>query len=116
MGRVFENRLLTRILGPKRDEMIGNWRKLHSEEHHDLCSLPRTSIIRMIKPRMMRCPGHVVRMGEKRNVYRILVEKPEENRPLGRVRRRWVDNIEMEFREIDWGGVNWIDLGQDRNQ
>jgi hypothetical protein len=92
---VFENRVLRRIFGPKRDEVTGEWRKLHNEELRDLCSSP--SIIRIIKSRRMRWAGHVERMGEKRNAYRLLVGKPEGKRPLGRPRRRWVDNIRMDL-------------------
>jgi hypothetical protein len=73
--RVFENRVLRRLFGPKRDGVTGEWRKLHNEEFRDLCSSP--SIIRIIKSRRMRCTGHVARMGEKRNTYRLLVGKPE---------------------------------------
>jgi hypothetical protein len=83
---VFENRVLRRIFGPKRDEMTGEWRKLHNEELRDLYSSP--SIIRIIKSRRMRLPGNVAQMGEKRNAYRLLVGKPEGKRPLGRPRRR----------------------------
>jgi hypothetical protein len=89
-------RVLRRIFGPKRDEVKGDWRKLHNEELHNLYSSP--NIIRMIKSRKMRWAGHVARMGEKRNAYRILVEKPEGKRPLGRSRRRWVDNIKIHLR------------------
>jgi hypothetical protein len=110
--RVFENRAL-RIFGPKRDVVTGCWRKLHNEELHNLYCLP--SIIKMIQSRMMRTV-HVARMGEKRNAYRILVTKPEGKRPLGRPRHRWVDNINMDLREIEWGGMDWIDLAQDRNK
>jgi hypothetical protein len=74
------------------------------------------SIIRMIKSRRMRLAGHVARMGENRNAYRILVGKPGGKRPLGRPRRRWVDNIKMDLREIGWDGLDWIDLAQDRDQ
>jgi hypothetical protein len=70
----------------------------------------------MIKSRRMRWEGHVARMGEKINAYRIFVGKPEGKRPLGRPRRRWVDNIKMDLREIGWDGVDWIDLAQDRDQ
>jgi hypothetical protein len=80
--RVFENRVLRRIFGPKREEVTGEWRKLHNEELHNLYSSP--NIIRMIKSRRMRWAGQVARMGEKRNAYRILVGKPEGRRPLGR--------------------------------
>jgi hypothetical protein len=95
---VFENRVLRRMFGPKRDEVTGGWRKLHNEELHNLYSSP--SIIRMIKSRRMRLAGHVARMGEKRTGYSILVRNPEGKRPLGRPRRRWVDNIKMDPREI----------------
>jgi hypothetical protein len=93
---VFENRVLRRIFGQKRDEVTGGWRKLHNEELHNLYSSP--SIIRMIKSRRMRWAGNVARMGAKRNPYRILVGKPEGKIPLGRPRRRWVDNITMDLR------------------
>jgi hypothetical protein len=88
---VFENRVLRRIFGPKRDDVAGDWRKLHNEELHNLYSSP--NIIRMTKSRRMRWAGHVARMGETRNAYRNLVGKPKGNTPLGRPRRRWVDNI-----------------------
>jgi hypothetical protein len=111
---VFENRVLRRIFGPKRDEVTGGWRKLHNKELRDLYSLP--SIIRIIKSRRMRWAGHVVRMGEKRNMYRLLVGKPEGKRPLGRPRHRWADNIRMDLGEVGWGDVDWIGLAQDRNK
>jgi hypothetical protein len=112
--RIFEDRLLRRIFEPKRDEVTGDWRKLHNGELRNLCSSP--SIIRMNKSRRMRWAGYVARMGEKRNTYRILVEKPEGKRPLGRPRSRWVDNTEMDLREIGWGGLDCIILDQDRDQ
>jgi hypothetical protein len=84
------------------------------EELHNLYSSP--SIIRTIKSRRMRWAGHVARMGEKRNAYRILLGKPEGKRPLGRSRRKWVDDIKMDLREIGWDGVDWIDIAQDRDQ
>jgi hypothetical protein len=87
---VFENRVLRRIFGPKRDEVTGGWRKLHNEELHNLYSSP--SIIRTIKSRRMRLTGHVARIEAKRNAYRIFVGKPEGKRSLGRPRRMWVDN------------------------
>jgi hypothetical protein len=99
--RVFENRVLRRIFGPKRDEVTGEWRKLHSGELHILYSSP--DVIRQIKSKRMRWAGHVARMGEGRNVYRVLVGKPEGKRPLGRPRRRWEDGIELDVREIGWG-------------
>ena len=85
--RVFENRVLRRIIGPKWDEITGEWRKLHNEELNDLYSSP--NIVRMIKSRRMRWVGHVARMGEGRGVYRVLVGKPEGESPLGRPRCRW---------------------------
>jgi hypothetical protein len=102
--RVFENMLLRRIFGPRIDEVTGEWRKLHNEELHDLYFSP--SIIRIMKFRRMRSMGHVARMGKKRNAYRLLVGKPEEKRPLGRPRRRWVDNIRdrLERCGLDWSG------------
>jgi hypothetical protein len=97
--RVFENRVLRTIFGPKRDEVTGEWGKLHNEELHELYYSP--SNIRIIKSRR-RWAGHVARMGEKRNSYRLLVGK----RPLGRPERRWVDNIRMGLVELGWGDVN----------
>jgi hypothetical protein len=112
--RVFENRVLRRIFGPKRDHVTRDWRKLHNEEIHNLYSSP--NIIRMIKSRRMRWGGHVARMGETRNAYRILVGKPEGKRPLGRPKRMWVDNIKMDLGEIGRDGMDWIELAQDRDQ
>jgi hypothetical protein len=102
--RVFENRVLRGICGPKRDEVIGDWRKLHNEELHNLYCSP--SIIRMIKSSRIKWAGHVACMGEKRNAYRILVGKSEGTRPLGKHRRTWEDNIKMDLREIGWGGMD----------
>jgi hypothetical protein len=96
--RVFENRVLRRIFEPKRDEVTGGWRKLHNEELRGLYSSP--GIVRVIKARRMRWAGHVARMGEVRGAYNILVGRPEGRRPLGRPRRRWVDNIRMDLREV----------------
>jgi hypothetical protein len=109
---VFENRVLRRIFGPKRDRVTGGWRKLHNEMLHNLYSSP--SIIRIIMSRRMRWAGHVARMGEKRNVYRLLVRKPEGKRPLGRLRRRWINNIKMYLLEIGLNVVDWIGLAEDR--
>jgi hypothetical protein len=95
---VFENGVLRRIFAPKRDQVTGDWRKLHNEELHNLYSSP--SIIRMIKPTRMRLAGHVVQMGKKRKACRILVGKLEGKRPLGRPRRRWVDNAKMGLEDI----------------
>jgi hypothetical protein len=111
--RVFENRVLWRILGPRGDEVTGGWRKLHNEELHGLCSSP--SIIRVIKAKRMRWVGHVARMGEVRGVYNILVGRPEGRSPLGRPRRRWEDNIKMDLREIGFGDVDLIHWAQDRD-
>jgi hypothetical protein len=111
---VFENRVLRRIFGPKRDEVTVEWRKLHNEELHELYS--SRSISRIIKARRMRWAGHVVRMGENRNAYRLLVGKPEGMRPLGRPKRRRVDNIKMDLVEVGWGDVDWIGLAQDRDR
>jgi hypothetical protein len=112
--RVFENWILRRIFGPNRDEVTGEWRKLHNEEFHILYS--STNIIRQIESRRMRWAGHVARMGEERNVYKVLMGKPEVKRPLGRPRRRWEDGIRMDLREIGWGSVDWIQLAQDRDR
>jgi hypothetical protein len=89
--------VLRRIFGPKREEETGGWRKLHNEELHNLYSSP--SIIKIIKSSRMRWTGRVTRMG-RRGLHMILVRKPEGNEPLGRPRRKWVDNIRMELREI----------------
>jgi hypothetical protein len=110
---MFENRVLRRIFGPKREE-DGSWRKLHNDELHDLYSSP--NIVRVIKSRRMRWARNVARMGKGRSVYRILVGRPEGKTPLGRPRRRWEDNIKMDLREVGIDGVNWIQLAQDRVQ
>jgi hypothetical protein len=99
--RVFKDRVLRRIFGPKRDEVTGEWRKLHNEELHDLYSSP--SIIIMIKLKKIRRAENVPRIGEKRNAYRLLVGKLEGRRQLGRSRRTWLDNIGMDF-FIVWMG------------
>ena len=96
--RVFENRVLRRIFGPRRDEITGEWRKLHNEELNDLYASP--NFVRVIKSRRMGRAGHVARMGERRGLYRVLVGKPEGKRPLGRPRRRWEDNIKMDLQEV----------------
>jgi hypothetical protein len=112
--RMFENRVLRTIFGPKRDELTREWRKLHNEELHDLYSYP--SIIRIMKARRMSCAEYEAQRGETRYAYRLLVGKPERRRPLGRQRRRWVDNIRMNLVEVGWGGVDWIGLAQDRDK
>jgi hypothetical protein len=111
---VFENRVLRRIFGPKRDEVTGEWRKLRNEELRDLYSSP--SIIRIINSRSMRWAGHAARMGENRNSYRLFVGKPDGKRPLGKPRRRLVDNIRMDLGEVGWSDVDWIGLARDRNR
>jgi hypothetical protein len=100
--RVFENRVLRSVFGSKRDEVTGEWRKLHNEELNDLYSLP--NIVRVVKTRRMRWAGHVARMGEDRGVHRVLVGKPGGKRPWGRPRRRWEDNIKMDLQEVEGGG------------
>jgi hypothetical protein len=107
--RVFENRVLRRVFGPKKDEVTGEWRKLHNEELRDLYSLPY--IVRVVKSRRMTWVGHVARMGERRGVHRVLVRKPEGKRPLGRPRRIWEENIKMELQEVGGGG-DWLRIGQ----
>jgi hypothetical protein len=111
---VLENRVLRRIFGPKRDEVTGEWRKLHNEELNDLYSSP--TIVRVIKSIKMRWAGYVARMREARSVYSVLVEKPEGNRPLWRPRWRWEDNIKIDLQEVGCGGMVWIELAQDRDR
>jgi hypothetical protein len=101
--RVFENTVLRRIFGPKREE-DGSWIRLHNYELRSLYSSP--NIVRVITSRRMRWAGHVARMGKGRDVYRVLVGRPEGKRPLGRPRRRWEDNINMDLRETGIDGVN----------
>jgi hypothetical protein len=105
--------VLRGIFGPKSDEVMGEWRKLHSGELHNLYS--SLDITRQIKTRRMRGAGHVTWMGEGRNVYRVLMGKPEGRRPLGIPRRRWEDGIKMDPREIGWGwgwsGLTWLRIG-----
>jgi hypothetical protein len=111
---VFENRVLRRIFGPKRDKVTGSWRKLLNEELRKLYFF--SSVTRMMKSRLVGWGGHVARMREKRSANRILVGKPEGKRSLGRPRRRWVDNIKTHLRGIGWDGMDWINLAQDRDQ
>ena len=101
---MFENGLLRRMFGPKRHEVIREWRKLHNEELNDLYPLP--NIIQVIRSRRMRWARHVACMGERRGVYRGLVGKPEGKRLLGRSWRRWEDNIKMDHQEVGCGGVD----------
>jgi len=112
--RVFENMVLRRIFGPRRDEETGEWRRLYNEELNDLYSSP--NIVRVIKSRRMRWAVHEARMVEERGMYRVLVGKPERKRPLGRPRRRWVDNIRMDLQEVGCGYMDRIGLAQDRDR
>jgi len=112
--RVFENRVLRRIFGPERDEVAGEWRKLHNEELNDLYSSP--NIVRVIKSRRMRWARHVARMRKRRGVYRVLMGKPEGKIPLGRPRHRWEDNIKMDVLEVGCGGMDFFELAQDRGR
>jgi hypothetical protein len=105
---MFEKRVLKRTFWPKGNEVTGGWRKLPNEELHDLYSSP--SIIRIIKSRRMRWAEHVTGMGEKRNVYRLLVGKPQGKRPLRKSRSRCMDNIKIHIVEIGWGWVGWTGL------
>jgi hypothetical protein len=93
--------------------MTGEWRKLHSEELHNLYTSP--DIIRQIKSRQMRWAGHVARMGEDRKLYKVLLGKPEGKRPLRRPRHRWEDGITMDLRDVGLWGMDWIQLAQDRD-
>jgi len=111
--RVFENIVLRRIFGRRRDEVAGEWRRLHNEELNDLYSSP--NIVRVIKSRRMRWAGHVARMGVARGVYGVLVGKPEGRRPLGRPRRRWADNMRTDLQEVGCVYIDWIGLAQDRD-
>ncbi|KAJ4439483.1 hypothetical protein ANN_07607, partial [Periplaneta americana] len=112
--RVFENKVLRKIFGAKRDEVTGEWRKLYNTELCALYSAP--DIIRNIKSRRLRWAGHVARMGEPRNAYRVLVGRPEGKRPLGRPRRRWEDNIKVDLRGVGYDDRKWINLAQNRGQ
>jgi len=112
--RLFENMVLRRIFGPRRDEVTGEWRRLHNEKLNDLYSSP--NIVRVIKSRRMRWAGHVACMGEERGTYRVLVGKPEGRRPLRRPRRGWVDNIRMDLQEVGCGYMDWIGLARDRDR
>ena len=106
--------MLRKVFGPKRDEVRGEWRKLHNEELTDLYSLP--NVVQLVKSRRMRWTGHVSRMGEGRGVHRVLVGKLEGKRPLGRPRRRWEDNIKMDLWEVGGGCGDWMELAQDRDR
>jgi hypothetical protein len=112
--RMFENRVLRKIFGPRRDEVTGELRKLHNEELKDLYSSP--NIVWVIKLKIMRWEGYVARMRKKRDAYRVLVGKPERKRPLGRPKRKWENNsrIKMDLREVVCGvraGSSWLRTG-----
>jgi hypothetical protein len=111
--RLFENRVLRRIFGPKTDEVAGEWRKLHNVELNGQYFLP--NIVRVIKSRRLGWAGHVARTGEGRGVYRVLVGKPEGKRRLGRPRGRWEDNVRMNLQEVGCGCEDWMVLAQDRD-
>jgi hypothetical protein len=111
--RLSKNRVLRSVFGPKRDEVTGEWKKLHNEELHILYSSP--NIIRQIRSRRMRWAGHVAHMGEETKLYRVLKGKPEGNRPLGRPRSRWEDAIRMDLGETGLKSVEWIQMAQGRD-
>jgi transcription termination factor 2 len=112
--RVFENKVLRKIFRPNRDEVTGEWRRIHNKQLYAQYSSP--NIIRVIKSRRLRWAGHVARMEETRGAYRALVVKPEGGIPFGRPRRRWENNIKMDLQEVGWGGIDWTDLAQDRDR
>ena len=105
---------MNQVFGPKRDEVIGERRKLHNEERSDLYSLPNIEWV--VKSRRMRWAGHVACMGQGRGVYRVLVGKREGKRPLGRPRHRWEDNIKIDLQEVGGGCWDWMELAQDRDR
>ena len=107
---MLENKVLREIFGAKRDKITEEWRKLHNSELNALCSSPN------IKSRRLRWAGHVARMEQSRNAYRVLLGEPEGKRPIGRSSRRWEDNIKMDFREVGCNPGHWIDFAEDRDQ
>jgi hypothetical protein len=112
--RVFENRVLKKVFGPKRDEVTGECRKLHNEELNDLYTLP--NIVWLVKSRRMRWTRHVARMGKDRGVHRMFMGKPEEKSPLGRQKGRWKDNIKIDLQEVGGSRGDWMELDQDRDR
>ena len=112
--RVFDNRVLRRVFGSKRDYVTGEWRKLHNAELSYL--YPLQNIVPVVKSRRMRCARHVARKWEGRGLHRVLVGIPEGKRPLGRPRRRWEDNIKMDLQEVGLGYGDWMEVAQDRDR
>ena len=112
--RVSLNRVLGRIFGPKRDEVTGEWRRLHNKELYALYSSP--NIIQLIKSRIMKWAGHVARMGREERWYSVLVWKLEGRRQFGKPRRTWEDNTKMNLQEVEWGVMDWIDAATDRDR
>jgi hypothetical protein len=112
--RVYENRVLRRVFGPKRDEVTGEWKKLHNEELNDRYSLP--NIVRVVKSRRMGWVGHVTRMAVERGVHRVLVGKPEGKKAMERPRLRWDDNIKTDLQKVGVGCGDWIDSAQGRDR
>ena len=111
---MFENKILRKIFASKRNEIPGEWRKLHNVELHALYSSP--NMIRNLKSRLLRWAGHVTRMEQSRNAYRVLVGKLEGKRPLGRRRRKWEDNIKKDLRKVGCDPGDWIAIAEDRIQ
>ena len=109
-GGCLKNRVMRRMFGPKRDEVTGEWSKLHNEELNDMYCRP--NIVRVIISRIMRWVGHVARVWERRVVCRVLVGNTEGKIPLGRPRRRWEDSVKMVLQEVGCGNMDWIDLAQ----
>jgi hypothetical protein len=116
---MFENRVLRRIFGPKRDEVTGKWRKQYNEERKLLIMYElyfTSNIVRVIKSRRMRWTVHVARLGERRDVFRFLVRKPEGKRPHRRPSCRWEDNIKMDIQEVGCGGMDWTNVALDKDR
>jgi hypothetical protein len=112
--RVFENRVLRRIFGPRKNDVTGEWGRSHNVEINDLYSSP--DIVRVKKSRRMRWVGHVVCVREGRGIYWVLLGKPEGKRPMGRSRHRWEGNIKLDLQEVGCGVMHWIELAQDRDR
>ena len=111
---MFEDKVLMKIFGAKRNEITGEWRKLHNADLHVLYSSP--NIIRNLKSRRLGWAGHIARTEQSRNAYRVLVGKPEGKRPLGRPKHRWEDNIKMDLRKVGCDSGDCISLSEDRDQ